>query len=62
MRAKSGTAQVGSDRSPHAWFAGYIANEGHPLAFVVIVENGGGGTAVAAPIANRVLQAAIANR
>ena len=59
MHAKSGTAQVGGDRGPHAWFAGYITNEGYPLAFVVVVENGGGGTAVAGPIANRVLQAAI---
>jgi peptidoglycan glycosyltransferase len=59
MHAKSGTAQVGGDRRPHAWFAGYIANEGFPLAFVVVVENGGGGTAVAGPVANRVLQAAV---
>jgi len=57
--AKSGTAQVGGDRDPHAWYVGYITNEDFPLAFVVIVENGGGGTAVAGPIANRVLQEAI---
>ena len=59
MHAKSGTAQVGGDNRPHAWFTGYITNEGFPLAFVVIVENGGGGAAVAGPVANRVLQAAI---
>jgi len=57
--AKSGTAQVGGGRDPHAWYTGYITNEGYPLAFVVIVENGGSGTGVAAPIANRVLQEAI---
>jgi peptidoglycan glycosyltransferase len=61
IHAKTGTAQVGGDLSPHAWFAGYITNEGYPLAFVVIIENGGGGFANASPIANRVLQAAIAN-
>jgi peptidoglycan glycosyltransferase len=59
LHAKSGTAQVGGDRSPHAWYVGYITNEDFPLAFVVIVENGGGGAAVAGPIANRVLQEAV---
>ena len=57
--AKSGTAQVGSNVEPHAWYVGYITNPGYPLAFVVVVENGGGGFAVASPIANRVLQEAI---
>lgn len=57
--AKTGTAQVGGDNLPHAWFVGYITNEDFPLAFVVVVENAGGGAAVAAPIANRVLQAAL---
>jgi len=59
IHAKSGTAQVGGGNEPHAWYVGYITNANHPYAFVVIVENGGGGTAVAAPIANRVLQEAI---
>jgi len=58
IHAKSGTAQVGGGRDPHAWYVGYITNRNHPYAFVVIVENGGGGTATAAPIANRVLQEA----
>jgi len=57
--AKSGTAQVGGGNEPHAWYVGYIANENHPYAFVVLVENGGSGTGTAAPIANRVLQEAI---
>jgi peptidoglycan glycosyltransferase len=59
IHAKSGTAQVGNNKDPHAWYVGYITNKDYPLAFVVMVENGGGGTAVAAPIANRVLQLAI---
>ena len=56
--AKTGTAQVG-DGTDHAWFAGFITNEDYPLAFVVLVENGGGGLAKAAPIANAVLQQAV---
>ena len=59
LHAKTGTAEVGGGKNSHAWFAGYITNEGYPLAFVVVVENGGGGFAAASPIANRVLQAAI---
>ena len=59
IHAKTGTAEVGGGLTPHAWFAGYITNPDYPLAFVVIVENGGGGFAVASPIANRVLQEAI---
>jgi len=59
IHAKSGTAQVGGGNEPHAWYVGYITNTNYPLAFVVMVENGGGGFAVASPIANRVLQEAI---
>jgi len=59
IHAKSGTAQVGGGKDPHAWYVGYITNENYPLAFVVVVENGGGGFANAGPIANRVLQEAI---
>ena len=59
LHAKSGTAEVGGGLNSHAWFTGYITNEGFPLAFVVIVENGGGGFAVAGPVANKVLQAAV---
>ncbi len=56
--AKSGTAEVGRDLDPNAWFVGFIRNEDAPLAFVVLVENGGSGSAVAED-ANAALQAAI---
>jgi peptidoglycan glycosyltransferase len=59
IHAKTGTAEVGGGKNSHAWFTGYITNEGYPLAFVVVVENGGGGFATASPVANKVLQAAI---
>ena len=59
LHAKTGTAEVGPDSKPHSWFAGYITNDGYPLAFVVIVENGGSGASTAGPIANKVLQLAI---
>ena len=53
--AKSGTAEVGADQAPHAWFAGFLWNEETPYAFVVLVENGGGGNTVAGTVAGRVL-------
>ena len=53
--AKSGTAEVGQGQTPHAWFAGFLQNEDAPLAFVVLVENGGGGSAVAGTVAGKVL-------
>ena len=53
--AKSGTAEVGEGQSPHAWFAGFLRNEDAPYAFVVLVENGGGGSRVAGTVAGKVL-------
>ena len=59
--AKSGTAEVGADQKPHAWFAGFLRNEEAPYAFVVLVENGGGGSEVAGTVAAKVLKAALAS-
>lgn len=56
--AKSGTAEVESGKSPHAWFTGFLDDADHPLAFVVLVENGGGGASVAGAIAATILQEA----
>ena len=39
--AKSGTAEVGADKSPNAWFTGFLRDEATPYAFIVLVENGG---------------------
>lgn len=54
--AKSGTAEHESGATPHAWFTGFIKNENHPYAFVVLVEKGGYGQSAAANVANAVLQ------
>lgn len=56
--AKSGTAEI-EGQNPHATFAGFVQSETYPLAFVVFVENGGAGSAVAAPIAAQVLAACV---
>ena len=57
--AKSGTAEVGGDAAPNAWFAGFIRNEDYPLAFIVLVENGGSGSKVAGQVASTVLQSIV---
>ncbi len=56
--AKTGTAEVGGDKEDHAWFVGFSRNEETPLAFVVVVENGGSGRGVALPVARTVMEAA----
>ena len=58
--AKSGTAELGPGDTPNATFAGFIRDENYPLAFIVIVEHGGAGSAAAAPIAGQVLNACVA--
>ena len=57
--AKSGTAEVGGGKSPDAWFTGFLRDEDHPYAFVVLVENGGGGASVAGTVAGKVLRAMV---
>ncbi len=54
--AKSGTAQTGGDNKESAWFVGFLQDDEHPYAFVVLVEEGGSGSKVAGRVANTVLQ------
>lgn len=53
--AKSGTGEVGDGKKPNAWFVGFLRDEKTPYAFVVLVENGGGGASVAGTVAGKVL-------
>lgn len=56
--AKSGTAQIDAyDEHNIAWFTGYMDDDEHPYAFVVVIENGNSGSRTAGPVANKVLQA-----
>ncbi len=57
MCGKTGTAEV-ADGDPHSWFVGFSQREDLPLAVVAVVENGGEGISAAAPIVNKVMQAA----
>ena len=41
----------------NALFAGFVADEEYPLAFIVVVENGGYGSSTCVPILSKVLAA-----
>ena len=58
VAGKTGTAEVAEAES-HAWFAGFAPAEAPSVVVVVIVENGGTGGSVAAPVARKVLEAAL---
>lgn len=53
--AKSGTSQLGGDAKSNAMFAGFVTDEKYPLAFIVVVENGGYGSATCVPVLSKVL-------
>lgn len=57
--AKSGTAERGNGQEANALFAGFIEDEDYPLAFVIVVEGGGSGSAACTPIAYQVLNACV---
>lgn len=55
--AKSGTSQQGGEKASNAMFAGFVADEEYPLAFIIVVEGGGYGSSTCVPILSRVLDA-----
>ncbi|MDR1570252.1 MAG: hypothetical protein LBS72_07180 [Oscillospiraceae bacterium] len=58
---KTGSAETSEDKSvpTHSWFIGFIDDMNHPLAICVLVENGGAGSLVAAPIAQQAMVEAL---
>ncbi|HBS57874.1 MAG TPA: hypothetical protein DEA44_01255, partial [Firmicutes bacterium] len=58
IAGKTGTAE--NPHGPaHAWFIGFAPVEKPRLVVVVIVENGGSGGAVAAPVARQIFAEAL---
>ena len=53
--AKSGTSELGGGKTPNAMFSGFVTDEEYPLAFIVVVENGGYGSHTCVPILSAVL-------
>lgn len=70
VAGKTGTAQQGADRAPHAWFTSFAPagpGETAQVAVAVVLEDGGGeaevsGNRLAAPIARAVMQAVLEGR
>lgn len=53
--AKSGTSQLGGEQTSNAMFAGFVEDAQYPLAFIVVVENGGYGASACVPVLSKVL-------
>ncbi|MBL8930321.1 MAG: penicillin-binding protein 2 [Kineosporiaceae bacterium] len=65
VAGKTGTAEHGARRPPHAWFTAFAPADDPVVAIAVVVEDGGtfgdaaSGGKVAAPIAKKVMEAVI---
>jgi penicillin-binding protein A len=57
VAGKSGTAELDPGSNPHSWFIAFAPAQNPQVAIAVIVENGGHGSARAAPIAGAMLRA-----
>lgn len=58
VAGKTGTAETGRGTA-HAWFIGFAPAESPRVAVAVVVEEGGRGGEVAAPVAGAILEAAL---
>ena len=56
---KTGTAQLGGEDNPHGWFIGYATKGNRTLVGVVVMQNAGSGAAVAVPVWQQVMRAAM---
>jgi penicillin-binding protein 2 len=52
---KTGTAEVGYGKKPHAWFTCFAPYDQPEIVLTVLIENGGEGSRVALPVAKEVL-------
>lgn len=51
---KTGTAEVGTDGTPHAWFTFFAPSDKPQIVSTILIEKGGQGSSVAGPIARKV--------
>jgi len=56
VACKTGTAEISDDKSTHAWFTVFAPADNPGIVLTVLVEKGGEGSAVAAPIAKEILR------
>jgi peptidoglycan glycosyltransferase len=60
VAGKTGTAEVGKGKPTNAWFIAFAPAEHPTVAMAIMIEGGGIGGQVAAPLAKPVLEAALA--
>jgi len=58
---KTGTGQTSANRDNHAWFVGIAPIDNPKYVVVVLVEEGGSGGRIAAPVARHILQYLMGN-
>jgi len=56
VAGKTGTAQVGAGKEPHAWFTGFAPYDSPRIVVTILLENGGEGSAVAVPVFKEVIE------
>jgi penicillin-binding protein A len=56
VAGKTGTAQLGDTSEPHSWFIGFAPADAPSIAIAVIVEQGGSGAGLAAPLAGDLME------
>ncbi len=57
--AKTGTAEIGKDKEPNAWFVGFTEDDEHPYAFAAVVAEGGYGISAAASVVQAAISALV---
>lgn len=57
VAGKTGTAEVGSNETAHAWFVGFAPTEQPEIVVSILVENAGAGSEYAVPIAKKIFEA-----
>ena len=56
VACKTGTAQHGNDKTPHAWFTVFAPIDNPEIVMTVMLEEAGEGSAEAAPVAKKALE------
>jgi peptidoglycan glycosyltransferase len=59
VAGKTGTAETGGSELPHAWFVCFAPADHPRIAVTLVVEHGGEGATVAAPLVKQILEAAL---